>query len=77
MPTFVCEVGLAESYPQLISDLRLWMEGGAGNPALVILVKFNKGTSGHVAGFVEVYEFDANSPTKSSTLLARTVSPGC
>ena len=75
MPTAVCEVGLSDTYPQLVSDLRLWMEGGAGNQSLMTLVKFNRRSGGRVAGFVEVYGFGANSPTKYSTLLARTVSP--
>lgn len=75
MPTVVCEVGLSETYPQLLCDLQLWMEGGAGNPSLAVLVEFNQRCNNTVAGYVEVFEFDANSPTKYSTLLARTVSP--
>lgn len=63
MPTVLCAVGLTETYRQLIRDLRLWMEGGAGNLSLAILVKFNRRGGGRVAGFVEFYEFDTNSPT--------------
>ena|SRR5271154_1132985 len=59
MPTVVTEAGWTEHHPRLLSDMKLWLGGGAGAVKLVFVIKWYKPTTGNrVRGVVELHGLD-------------------
>ena len=66
MPTIVIESGWTSSRPKLHEDMKLWLEGGAGDVQLVFLFKWSQLTGGRVKGDIEVHNLN---PAGNTTLL--------
>jgi hypothetical protein len=59
-PSFVIEVGWSESYPHLMNDMKLWMEGARPYVKHVLIIKYAlNATTNEVRGKAELYALDA------------------
>lgn len=54
LPSLTLEVGWSESYPQLVSDVAIWMEGGASTVKVCLLVKLNRGVGNTFGAYTQV-----------------------
>lgn len=54
LPSLTIEAGWSESYPKLVEDVAVWMEGGAAVVKVSLLVKLNRRVGGRVTAFAEV-----------------------
>ncbi|KAE8376254.1 hypothetical protein BDV26DRAFT_282805 [Aspergillus bertholletiae] len=54
IPSVVAEIGLSESWPRLLQDKTLWLQGGARH-LNAVLVKWNKRANNWVTGYLEVH----------------------
>jgi hypothetical protein len=59
----VVETGWCESYPKLLRDVDIWMNGTGLETRVAILVNFTKRGGARVAGFVEVFRAVGNAYT--------------
>ncbi len=64
LPTVAVESRWSESRPHLLQDAKLWLQGGAGQVQVVIVLKWTRLVGGRVKGQIEQYRLDqAASPT--------------
>lgn len=63
MPSIVVESGWSESYPRLISDMELWLNGSV-DVNVVLVLKWSKLSNLRVSGFIEVWIRGKNGPIK-------------
>lgn len=63
MPSVVIESGWSETYPRLLSDMQLWLNGSV-DVNVVLVLKWSKLSNSRVSGFIEAWVRDTNGPLK-------------
>lgn len=57
------ESGWSETYPRLLSDMQLWLNGSV-DVNVVLVLKWSKLSNSRVSGFIEAWVRDTNGPLK-------------
>ena len=54
LPSLILEVAWSETYPKLVRDVAIWMEGGAATVKVCLLVKLNRRVGNTFAAYTQV-----------------------
>ncbi|KAJ5895044.1 hypothetical protein N7495_006735 [Penicillium taxi] len=68
LPTFSIETGWSESFPRLLRDKELLLDGSQGACQTVMIISWRKHVRNRVAGNMQVWKWDQGQKTLSQTL---------